>query len=118
MDFVFRLQDMEFEWDVDKAQSNLQKHGVAFEEAAETFFDPFCRVGDASVESEPRGSIIGYNFAQRLLMTIFVERADRVRIISARPATPAERRVYYGYRKDGSRSGRSDRSGRSGRSGG
>ncbi len=103
MDFVYRLQNVEFEWDADKAQSNLQKHGVAFEEAAETFFDPFCRIGDASIEYEHRESIIGYNFAQQLLMTIFVERADRLRIISARPATPAERRIYYGYRKDGSR---------------
>jgi uncharacterized DUF497 family protein len=38
---VYRLQGVEFEWDADKARSNVEKHGVTFEEAAEVFFDPF-----------------------------------------------------------------------------
>lgn len=41
MDITHRLQDVEFAWDEDKANSNIQKHGVTFEEAAEVFFDPF-----------------------------------------------------------------------------
>lgn len=41
MDIVYRLQDVEFEWDSNKAQSNIEKHGVTFEEATEVFFDPF-----------------------------------------------------------------------------
>lgn len=41
MDIVYRLQCIEFEWDEYQAQSNVQKHGVPFEEAGEVFFDPF-----------------------------------------------------------------------------
>jgi uncharacterized protein len=41
MDFTYQSQGVAFEWDADKAQSNLEKHGVTFEDAAEVFFDPF-----------------------------------------------------------------------------
>jgi uncharacterized DUF497 family protein len=41
MGIIYRLQGVEFEWDEQKAQSNIQKHEVAFGEAAEAFFDPF-----------------------------------------------------------------------------
>ncbi len=54
MDTVYRLQCLVFEWDQDKAQSNIEKHGVTFEEAAEAFFDPFYQPGDASTEDEQR----------------------------------------------------------------
>jgi uncharacterized DUF497 family protein len=54
MDVVYRLQGVEFEWDAEKARSNVAKHGVAFEEAAEVFFDPFYQTGDASVGDEQR----------------------------------------------------------------
>lgn len=50
IDVVYRIQGSEFEWDSDKAQSNLVKHGVTFEEAVEAFFDPFYQTGDASVD--------------------------------------------------------------------
>ena len=95
MDIVYRLQGMEFEWDENKAEANIQKHGVTFEEAAEVFFDPFYQTGDASVaDEEERDFIIGYTFSQRLLLAVYTERDDRTRIISARPATRAERKVY------------------------
>jgi uncharacterized DUF497 family protein len=95
MDVAFQLQGVLFEWDENKAQANIQKHGVTFEEAAEVFFDPFYQTGDASVdESEERDFIIGYTFSQRLLLAVYTERDDRTRIISARPATRAERKVY------------------------
>lgn len=74
MDVVFRLQGIEFEWDADKAESNVRKHGVTFEEAAEAFFDPFYQTGDASVEQESRDFIIGYTFSQHLLLVVYVER--------------------------------------------
>ena len=54
MEITYQLQGFLFEWDENKARVNLEKHGVAFEEAAETFFDPFYQVGDASTEDEPR----------------------------------------------------------------
>lgn len=95
MDITYRLQGVEFEWDEDKAKSNIQKHGVTFEEAAEVFFDPFYQTGDASVdEDEERAFIIGYTFPQRLLLAVYAERGERIRIISARPATRTERRLY------------------------
>jgi hypothetical protein len=95
MDIIYRLQGIEFEWDENKAQSNIQKHGVTFEEAAEVFFDPFYQTGDASMnDKEERDFIIGYTFSQRLLLAVFTERSDRTRIISARSATRAERKVY------------------------
>ncbi len=96
MDITHQLQNIEFEWDEDKAKSNIQKHGVTFEEAAEVFFDPFYQTGDASVEAdnEKRDFIIGYTFAQRLLLVVYIERGERTRIISARPATRIERKLY------------------------
>ena len=48
MNIVYQLQGVEFEWDSNKAQSNLDKHGITFEEATEVFFDPFYQVGDAT----------------------------------------------------------------------
>ncbi|MCI0525027.1 MAG: BrnT family toxin [Acidobacteria bacterium] len=94
MDVVYQLQGVEFEWDQDKARSNVKKHGVTFEEAAEVFFDPLYSIGDASVAEEYREYIIGYNFASNLLITIYTERGNRTRIISARATTRAERRLY------------------------
>jgi uncharacterized DUF497 family protein len=94
MDVIYRLQSVEFEWDEDKAQSNVKKHGVTFEEAAEAFFDPFYQGGDASVDDEQRNFIIGYSVSQRLLLVIYTERGGQTRIISARPATRSERKLY------------------------
>ena len=54
MDIVYRVQGVEFEWDEDKAQYNVQRHGITFEEATEAFFDPFYQAGDASADDERR----------------------------------------------------------------
>ncbi len=95
MDISYQLQGVLFEWDENKAQSNIKKHGVTFEEAAEVFFDPFYQTGDASANSaETRDFIIGYTFSQRLLLAVYTDRDDQTRIISARPTTRAERIVY------------------------
>lgn len=94
MDVVYRLQGIEFEWDQNKAQSNREKHDVKFEEAAEVFFDPFYQTGDASSNNEKREFIIRYSSYYRLLLVVFVERGQRNRIISARPTTRAERKLY------------------------
>jgi len=94
MDIIYRLQGVEFEWDEDKAKSNIQKHGVTFEEAAEVFFDPFYQTGNASTDDEQRDFIIGYSLSQRLLLVVYTERGERTRIISARPTTRSERRLY------------------------
>ncbi len=90
---------MQFEWDDEKANANLKKHGVSFDEA-KTLFDDLFSVElfdpDHS-DSESRFVIVGESNLQRLLIVSYAERHDSVRIISARPATPKERRDYeYG----------------------
>jgi uncharacterized protein len=94
MDIAYRLEGFEFEWEENKAQSNSEKHGVTFEEAAEVFLDPFHRVGEASANREARDFALGYSIAERLLLVVHVERRSNIRIISARIATRPERRLY------------------------
>ncbi|OQY58520.1 MAG: hypothetical protein B6245_11360 [Desulfobacteraceae bacterium 4572_88] len=94
MNIIFRLQGIEFEWDENKAESNAEKHGITFEEAAEVFTDPFYQGGDASDNYEQRDFIIGYSFSQRLLLVVHTEHGKRTLIISARPATRYERKRY------------------------
>ncbi len=94
MNVTYHLQGIEFEWDEDKARANARKHGVTFEEAAQAFLDPFHQQGEASVTGEKREFLLGYSMAQRLLLVIHLERTMRIRIISARPATRHERKIY------------------------
>jgi len=85
-----------FEWDRRKAKSNLRKHGVAFEEATTVFGDALALLmpdPDHSLEEE-RYLLLGMSERRRLLVVSFAERAARTRLISARPASPAERRRY------------------------
>ena len=89
-----KFQGIRFQWDENKAQSNVQKHHVHFEEAAEVFFDRFYQIGDASTGAEQRNFILGYSFQQRILLVVYVERDQWTRIISARRATPPERKLY------------------------
>lgn len=83
----------DFEWDADKAASNVAKHGVSFEEAATTFFDPHAMELDNG-SPDGRLALIGYSEPARLLLVVFVERGERDRIISARRATGSERDRY------------------------
>ncbi|MCA6557792.1 MAG: BrnT family toxin [Pseudanabaena sp. M114S2SP2A07QC] len=94
MNVIYRLQGSEFEWDANKAQSNIDKHGVTFEEAAEVFLDPFYQSGDATVNDELREFVVGYSLMQRMLLVVYVDSNRRSRITSARPATRNERRLY------------------------
>lgn len=90
----FQLHGVNFEWDEEKYSVNLWKHGVKFEDAAQVFFDPFCQFGDASVEEEQREFVVGFSFQFQLLFTVFVERGESIRIISARETTEAEKKNY------------------------
>ena len=94
MNVIFRLRNSEFEWDEEKYAVNLRKHNVKFENAAEVFFDLFQQTGDASVMEEKRDYVVGYSFTEKLLLVVYVERGVRTRIISARPVTPTERKIY------------------------
>lgn len=87
---------MQFEWDPRKAAHNLNKHGVPFEEARTVFDDDRFLVysdPDHSLE-EDRLLIIGRSSRGRLLFVAYTERAESVRLISAREATRRERRDY------------------------
>jgi uncharacterized DUF497 family protein len=87
---------VEFEWDLGKAASNLQKHGVSFAEAMTVFGDTLeATIPDpAHAESESRFISMGHSEAGRLLVVAYTERERRVRIISAREATSKERKQY------------------------
>lgn len=87
---------MRYEWDSNKAASNLAKHGVAFEEAQTVFDDPlYVDFYDPDHSyGEHRYIIIGESVQKRLLFVSYAERGDAVRLISAREATPAERKGY------------------------
>ena len=87
---------VEFQWDAVKADANLKKHGVGFDEALSVFADPLARIFDDPDHSldEPRELIIGHSVEQRLLIVSFTERGPRTRIIGVREATPSERRHY------------------------
>ena len=88
---------MKFTWDPRKAEGNLRKHGIAFDEAITVFGDPLAFIFDdiAHSEDEHREIIIGFSTLQRLVLVCFVERIeDTIRIISARRATKNEIRDY------------------------
>ena len=90
------MNGVTFEWDLTKAVANLRKHGVPFEEAVSVFRDVLARILDDPDHSlsESREIIVGRSDKERLLLVAFVERNDRIRIISARRATPSERKDY------------------------
>ena len=89
--------ELKFEWDPRKAAKNLAKHEVTFQEAATVFGDPLGRISEDPRHSvdEERFVLLGLSQEQRLLVVMFAERGEEaLRIISARQATPRERRDY------------------------
>ena len=85
---------MNFEWHSRKAQSNLEWHGVSFEEAVTVLEDPLIDIQPDYTHSieEARFSAIGASAQGRLLVVVFTEKADAIRIITVR-----ERRHYESY---------------------
>ena len=87
---------LEFEWDPRKAELNRKEHGVSFDEATTVFRDTLSitiAYPDHS-DSEDRFIDIGMSHRMQLLVVSYTERKDRIRIISARRATRAERKNY------------------------
>ena len=87
---------LEFEWDPGKAESNVSKHRVTFEEAATVLGDPLSMTvydPDHS-QDEDRYITMGTSSGGRLLIVSHTDRDDRIRIISARQATTRERKAY------------------------
>lgn len=85
-----------FEWDPKKAEINLRKHGVSFDEATTVFADPLSILQPDPSHSvdEQRYLVLGTSARRRLLVVAFAERPPRTRLISARRATRNERRTY------------------------
>jgi len=85
-----------YEWDDNKAKENLRKHKVSFEEAETVFDDPLSiTVADPDhSEDEERWIDIGISKKKQILVVVYTERGKKLRIISARKATRAERKKY------------------------
>ena len=90
------MEDVEFDWDDDKAAGNLKKHGVSFEEGATIFNDPeIATIFDPDhSKDEERFISIGVSIQGNLLVIVHTERDERIRLISCRKATNIERKVY------------------------
>lgn len=86
---------LQFEWDDEKEQSNVEKHGVDFDTAVKVFFDPNRIEYYDKSHSTDEDRFITIGFAGKLLFVVYTERKENVRLISARLATSSERRRYY-----------------------
>ena len=86
---------MDYQWDPDKAASNLMKHGVDFADAVGAFEDEWAlTIKEEVVEGEQRFATLGTDFLGRVLVVVYTHREEAIRLISARGATRRERRAY------------------------
>ena len=87
---------MKFEWDPSKAAANLAKHGITFDEGATIFLDPLALSGPDPDHSSGESPYISFGQSSlgRLLVVSHTYRPGRIRLISARRVTRAERKLY------------------------
>lgn len=85
---------MGYEWDAAKASANLREHKVDFADAVGVFDDPFALSMPDPEPHEQRFMALGTDLLGRTLVVVYTHRGERIRIISARRATSAERRTY------------------------
>jgi uncharacterized DUF497 family protein len=83
-----------FEWDPAKAEANIRKHGVSFEEAMTVFSDWLSVTVPDSIEPQERLITIGGSHDRTTLVVVHLDFDETIRIISARKATSRERRIY------------------------
>ena len=92
------MNELRFEWDEQKANSNEQKHGVSFREAETVFYDENARLmyDPENSQEEERYILLGMSSSLRLLVVshLYQEDDEFIRIISARKATKRERQQY------------------------
>ena len=97
------MDDLRFEWDPNKAQTNIEKHGISFEEAATVFADENAVLFDDPdhSEDEERSILLGFSCTARMLIVCHClrEKGNVIRIISARKATKNESRQYIEINK-------------------
>lgn len=107
MQVTFRLGDLELVWDPKKAETNVRKHGISFEEAATTWLDPFAieRPDPQQPAEEQRWLRIGTSLRDALLVTWSTDREREgrvvIRIIGARRATAKEHELYESATRNG-----------------
>jgi uncharacterized protein len=94
---------IKFEWDIEKAASNIKKHGVSFGAAQSVFYDDFAIqfFDSENSDSEDRFLMLGFSDEASLLMVCHCERdqGTTIRIISARKATKNESKHYKGNKR-------------------
>lgn len=86
----------EVEWDPRKAAANLKKHGVDFADAATILHDEQAITVREDEEDEERYATVGMDALGNVLVVVYTWRNDKPRLISARKATPQERKQYGG----------------------
>jgi uncharacterized DUF497 family protein len=92
---------MKFEWDENKNRQNKQKHGISLEEAQEIFNGIiFTAIDDRFDYGEILEISIGAIRGVVIVTVVHTERLGKIRLISARKATPKERRKYYDYLRE------------------
>jgi len=92
---------LEFEWYSEKERLIAEKHGLNIETIKQIFDDPFRIVQYDETHSglEDRWQVLGK--VKNILFAVYTERGEKIRIITARKATPEERRIYYGKSRKG-----------------
>lgn len=85
---------MDFEWDPGKAEGNLRRQGIDFADAVVVFDDPLALSRADDHPNDERCVGVGTDALGRLLVVVYTWRGSRIRIISARRATPSERKAY------------------------
>jgi uncharacterized protein len=88
------MLNMEYEWDPRKAAQNLRKHKVNFADTVAVFEDTLAMTLKDDYPAEERFNTIGTDILGRILVVCWTYRGRKIRVISARKATPAERRQY------------------------
>jgi uncharacterized DUF497 family protein len=87
---------MDYQWDTDKAQTNLQKHAIDFADAVVVLEDDSAITLEDDSPDEERFITIGMDALARVLVIVYTWRGDSIRLVSARKATPSERKQYEG----------------------
>jgi uncharacterized protein len=86
---------MDCDWDPVKARRNAAKHGIDFADAVIALSDDAAvTISDPDAEDEDRFVSLGMDPNGRVLVTVFTYRGEKIRIISSRKASKAERRTY------------------------
>jgi uncharacterized protein len=90
------MRDDEFEWDEVKAEANLRKHKISFQQASRAFDDFFALIEQDVSEDFGEARFLATGMVEGLLITVvYTERGERIRIMSARRANSDEQKRYY-----------------------